>query len=102
MTTGTTAVAFRVTSAVGPVGFLTRPIAVSSHCHFHVGFAGTLTSAPDQLTELAPAAVARATAAPVAYVPGEPPVQPVKLVDVIPVQVTTPEEPTEIVFEPAL
>ena len=102
MTTGTTAVALLTTSAAGPVGFLTRPNAVSSHCHFQLGLVGTLTSVPDQVTELAPDAVALATVVPVAYVPAAPPVQPVKVVDVIPVQVTAPEEPTEIVFEPGL
>ncbi len=101
--TGTTAVAFLTTSpAAGPVGFLTRPNAVSCHCHFQFGLVGTLTSVPDQATELAPDAVALATVVPVAYVPAAPPVQPVKLVTVIPVQVTAPEEPIEMVFGPEL
>ena len=82
MTTGTTAVALLTTSpAAGPVGFLTRPNAVSCHCHFQFGLVGTLTSVPDQVTELAPDAVALATVVPVAYVPAAPPVQPVKVVD---------------------
>ena len=102
ITTGTTAVAFLRTSAAGPVGFLTRPNAVSSHCHFQLGLVGTLTSVPDQVTELVPDAVALATVAPVAYVPAVPPVQPVKVVAVMSVQVTAPEEPTEIVFGPEL
>jgi hypothetical protein len=34
--------------------------------------------------------------------PAAPPVQPVKLVAVVPVHVTTPDEPTEIVFGPEL
>ena len=52
MTTGTTAVALLTTSpAVGPVGFLTLPSAVSSHCHFQpAGLVGTLTSVPDHVT----------------------------------------------------
>src|SRR5437016_2338331 len=103
MTTGTTTLEFLTTSlAFGPVGFLTRPVAVSCHCHFQLGFAGTLTRAPDQVTELVPDAVALATAVPVAYVPALPPVQPVKLVAVMPVHVTTPDDPTEIVFGPEL
>ena len=38
----------------------------------------------------------------VAYVPAVPPLQPVKLVEVLPVQVTVPEEPKEIVLFPVL
>src|SRR6266480_7885991 len=91
MTTGTTAVAFLTTSAAGPVGFLTWPNAVRSHSHFHFGFVGTLTSEPDHVTELIPNAVALATGVPVAYVPAAPPVQPVNVVDVIPVQLTGPD-----------
>src|SRR3954469_16507955 len=95
--------AFLTTSdALGPVGFLTRPNAVSCHCHFQLGLAGTLTSVPDQATELAPEAVPRETVAPVAYVPALPPVQPVNVAAVMPVQVTAPDEPNEIVFRPGL
>jgi hypothetical protein len=36
------------------------------------------------------------------YWPAWPPVQPVKLVDVVPVHVTTPDAPKEIVFAVAL
>ena len=100
--TGTTAVAFLRTSPVGPVGFATRPNAVSSHSHFQLGLDGTLTSEPDQVTEFPPNAVALATVVPVAYVPATPPVQPVKLVGVMPVQVIGPDEPAEIVFAPEL
>ncbi len=57
ITTGTTAVALLTTSAAGPVGFFTRPSAVSCHCHFHVGLAGTLTSVPDQVTDPVPDAL---------------------------------------------
>src|SRR5215471_17838343 len=102
MITGTTAVAVLTTSDAGPVGFLTRPLAVSCHCHFQLGLLGTLTSVPDQVVDPAPAAVVLATAVPVAYVPGAPPVQPVKLVAVIPVQATAPDAPTAIVLEPEL
>src|SRR6476619_4400101 len=102
MMTGTTAVVVLTTSEAGPVGFLTRPLAVSCHCHFQLGLLGTLTSVPDQVVDPLPEAVALATVVPLAYVPAAPPVQPVKLVAVIPVQVTTPEGPTEIVFVPEL
>src|SRR5580765_1494956 len=102
MMTGTTAVVVLTTSEAGPVGFLTRPLAVSCHCHFQLGLLGTLTSVPDQVAELTPAAVALATVVPVGYVPPAPPVQTVKLVDVMPVHVTAPDEPTEIVFGPEL
>src|SRR5262245_8823076 len=102
MITGTTAVAVLTTSDAGPVGFLTRPLAVSCHSHFQFGLVGTLTSVPDQVVDPLPESVALATVVPVAYVPAAPPVQPVKLVSVIPVQVTAPEGPTEIVFEPEL
>jgi hypothetical protein len=57
---------------------------------------------PDQVAEPPAVAVALATGAPVAYVPAVPPVQPVKLVAVSPVQLTAPEAPTEIVFGPEL
>src|SRR5262245_30605976 len=102
MITGTIAVAVLRTSDAGRVGFLTRPLAVSCHCHFQLGLLGTLTSVPDQVDDELPEAVALAMVVPVAYVPATPPVQPVKVVAEIPVQVTAPEEPTEIVFEPAL
>src|SRR3954452_11925177 len=102
MTTGTTAVALLTTSAAGPVGFFTRPNAVSRHSHFHPGLAGTLTSDPDHVAELVPDAVALKTGVPVGYVPAAPPVQPVKLVGVVPVHVTTSGDPTEIGFDPEL
>jgi hypothetical protein len=101
ITTGTTAVALLTTSAaVGPVGFLTLPDAVSCHSHFHFGLVGTGTSVPDQVTEPLVYDVYLTTVVPVAYVPAAPPVQPVNVVGVMPVQVTGPDEPTEIVFEP--
>src|SRR5262249_18075848 len=102
MMTGTTAVALLTMSDAGPVGFLIRPLDVSCHCHFQLGLLGTLTRVPDHVVDPAPAAVARATDVPVGYVPAAPPVQPVKLVALIPVQVTTPDAPTEMVFEPEL
>jgi hypothetical protein len=42
------------------------------------------------------------TVAPAVYVPAVPPLQPVKDVPVVPVHVTVPEEPNEIVFAPEL
>ena len=39
---------------------------------------------------------------PCGYCPAWPPVQPVKLVDVVPVQVTAPDAPKAIVFAPEL
>src|SRR5262245_41963749 len=102
MITGTTAVVFLTTSDAGPVGFLTRPLAASRHSHFQFGLLGTFTSVPDQVVDPLPPPVALATEVPVAYAPATPPVQPVKLVEVIPVQVTTPDGPTEMVFAPGL
>jgi hypothetical protein len=42
------------------------------------------------------------TTVPDGYVPFVPPLQPVNVVDVFPVQVTVPDEPNEIVFVPEL
>ena len=42
------------------------------------------------------------TVVPDAYVPAVPPLQPVKLVEVLPLQVTVPDEPKEIVLLPVL
>jgi hypothetical protein len=42
------------------------------------------------------------TVAPEGYVPGVPPLQPVNDVAVVPVHVTVPDEPNEIVFTPEL
>src|SRR5438128_12672578 len=89
ITTGRTTVDVLTTSlAFGPVGFLTRPVAVMFHWYFQLAVAGAGSRVPDQVAELVPDAVALATAVPVAYVPALPPVQPVKLVAVMPVHVT--------------
>src|SRR5262245_21113225 len=40
------------------------------------------------------------TSVPCGYWPGWPPLQPVKLVDVVPMQLTTPDEPNAITFRP--
>jgi hypothetical protein len=51
ITIGTTAVAFLVTGdAVGPVGFVTLPVAVKSHSQFQKEPAGAATKEPDQRT----------------------------------------------------